>query len=120
MAYACAFFLFLSQLTGTLLSTYADFLALRVGLRGRNALISSVFAGLSTLSVSSKAKLDNGFVISLVTNDSTVILEWSRFFNQFWTAPLVLVAGIVYIEILVGVSVWSGCVPFSLLPGIFC
>jgi len=66
---------------------------------------------------------NNGNIISLVSNDSLIALEFTRFFNQAWTAPFVLVAGIIYIEVLVGVSVWAGLsvlvlfVPYSIWQG---
>jgi len=122
-AFALAVCLFLAQVIGSLCSVHADFLAMRLGLNARDALTAATFRHLSMLSNTSRAKTNNGMIMSLVSNDAMVALEFMRFWNQIWTSPFVLVAGITYIHILVGVSVWAGMsilvvfLPFSYFMG---
>jgi len=122
-AYGFSVLLFVSQFLGTFFSVKSDFICIRLGLKARNALIGATFRKVMSLDNVGRLSTNNGTIITLVSNDSLTALEFTRFFNQAWTAPLILAAGIVYIEILLGVSVWAGLailvifVPYTVYQG---
>ena len=122
-AYGFAVLLFASQFLGTFFSVKSDFICVRLGLKARNALIGATFRKVMSLDNVGRLSTNNGTIITLVSNDSLTALEFTRFFNQAWTAPLILAAGIVYIEVLLGVSVWAGLailvifVPYTIYQG---
>lgn len=107
MAYGCAALLCLSQMIGSLCMTQATFLSTNTGLRCRNVLAASTFTHLLSLSALSN-QAQEGLILSLVSTDSLVFTEFAKLFNQFWSAPIILIAGVVYIQVLIGPSVWAG------------
>ncbi|KAH9256602.1 hypothetical protein BASA81_005106 [Batrachochytrium salamandrivorans] len=107
MAYGCAALLCLSQMIGSLCQTQATFLSMSTGLRCRSVLAASTFTHLLSLSAMSN-QAQEGHILSLVSTDSLVFIEFAKLFNQFWSAPIILIAGVIYIQVLIGPSVWAG------------
>lgn len=108
LAYSAAAIMFLSQVLSTLFHVHSDLLSLRVGIRSQDALVATAFERALSLSNASKRKTNTGTIMNLVANDAMFCVEFSRFLHQTWTAPLILIAGVVYIQILIGPSVWAG------------
>lgn len=123
-AYGVAVAMAASQVLSSMFTVHADFIMVRVGVKSRDALIASTFRHTAALTNASRSQTNDGLIFSLVSNDAQVALDFTRFWNQAWTAIFILIGGIVYIVALVGnESAWAGMsilvlfVPLSLYLG---
>ncbi|CAK8990779.1 Multidrug resistance-associated protein 5 (ATP-binding cassette sub-family C member 5) (Multi-specific organic anion transporter C) (MOAT-C) (SMRP) (pABC11) [Durusdinium trenchii] len=112
--YMFALGLFLTQALSTVCQTHSRFHAVTIGLRLKNALSLAVFKQVLVLDQEGRQASSNGQIMNLLSTDAQVPVELMRMFNRFWTAPLVLIAGIAYIYVYVGVSVFFGVLLMSL------
>mmetsp|Transcript_315 Transcript_315/g.262 ORF Transcript_315/g.262 Transcript_315/m.262 type:complete len:1379 (-) Transcript_315:315-4451(-) len=100
--------LFLSQVLATLCQSNSRFIAVTIGLRVKNAVSYTLFDHVLNLDQDGKQELSNGKVMNLLSTDANVPIEFMRLWNRMWSAPFVLIAGIVYIYMYIGVNVFVG------------
>lgn len=70
------------------------------------------------------ARPPSGQLLNLMSTDSERLVDALRLFNRTWTAPFVVLAGIIYIwtiigpSVLVGVGLMFGFLPIGLKIGV--
>ncbi|GBG27316.1 ABC transporter ATP-binding protein/permease VMR1 [Hondaea fermentalgiana] len=106
--YCFALGLALAQGASTMFQMHSRFLTVQVGLRLKNALSLATFKHVIQLDQEGRQALSDGQVVNLVSTDAPVAVEFLRLWNRFWTAPLLLVGGIIYIYFYVGPAVFCG------------
>ena len=97
------------QLGQSLFQSHTDFLMMRWGLQTRALLVAATFRRAMLLSVEARvdAGAETGRLVNLMASDSQRLLEFLTMLHRIWTAPFVLVGGIVYIYSYIGSAVFA-------------
>lgn len=107
-AYGYAVALGVSQGLGTVFNSYSNYMAYSVALKSRSMLTSAVFDKVLSLDAEAKQETTQGQIVTLISSDAAFVVELTRRWNQTLSAPLILIAGSIYVYFFIGVATFAG------------
>jgi len=104
LLYVLGFFLLNVSMAAT--SSLSDFFSTRIGLQGRAALCALIFE--HGLELRTLDRPPQGKLVNLMAADTEKFVEFMKMAQRIWTAPLIIVCGLIYMYSVMGPSVLAG------------
>eukprot|EP01043_Picozoa_sp_COSAG02_P065565 COSAG02_NODE_9935_length_2070_cov_5.467275_1_plen_623_part_10 len=109
------------QVLGCLLNVQSDYALKQIGVACRSMMLTSVYEHMLYLPPqlrSTEQAASRGRMLSLLTQDATKIEQGIMFTHRAWVAPISVLAGLVYVFIIIGPATFAGFafMCFGLIP----
>lgn len=99
------------QVLGCLLTVQSDYALKQIGVASRSMMLTSVYEHMLHLPPQSRASEEaasRGRLLSLLTQDATKVEQGIMFTHRAWVAPLSVLAGLLYVFIIIGPATFAG------------
>ena len=99
------------QVLGCLLTVQSDYALKKIGVACRSMMLTAVYEHMLHLppqTRSSEEAASRGRLLSLLTQDATKVEQGIMFTHRAWVAPISVLAGLVYVFLIVGPATFAG------------